>query len=161
MANIIAVHRREIAQINCKRWQEALRSLEEYGKLIDPELGRQIEAIRYGAYTLERAILLGSEARDRLKDARLYVLFSTAQCRLGLERVIEGAAAGGANVFQLREKQLSDRELLATARNVRRWTRQADALFIVNDRPDIVRFADADGVHLGQDDVPVKEARPF
>ncbi len=150
---------REIAQINCKRWQEALRSLEEYGKFIDPELGRQFEAIRYSAYTLERAILLGSAARDRLKDARLYVLISAAQCRLGLEQVIERAAAGGANVFQLRDKQLSDRELLATARNVRRWTRQADALFIVNDRPDIARLAEADGVHLGQDDVPVKEAR--
>ncbi|HEY2908681.1 MAG TPA: thiamine phosphate synthase, partial [Gemmataceae bacterium] len=116
-------------------------------------------AIRYSAYTLERAIMLGLAARDRLRDARLYVLLSSAQCGLGLERVIERAAAGGANVFQLREKQLSDRDLLATAKNVRRWTRQADALFIVNDRPDIARFAEADGVHLGQDDVPVKEAR--
>ena len=62
-------------------------------------------------------------------------------------------------VFQLREKSLPDRELLERARNVRRWTRQAGALFIVNDRPDIARLAEADGVHLGQDDLPVEAAR--
>jgi thiamine-phosphate pyrophosphorylase len=62
-------------------------------------------------------------------------------------------------VFQLREKTLSDRELIERARNVRRWTRAAGALFIVNDRPDIARLAEADGVHLGQDDLSVKDAR--
>jgi thiamine-phosphate pyrophosphorylase len=51
---------------------------------------------------------------------------------------------------QLREKSLPDRELLARARNVRRWTRDARLLFIVNDRPDIARLCEADGVHLGQ-----------
>ena len=62
-------------------------------------------------------------------------------------------------MIQLREKELSDGELLQRARQVRRWTRQAGVLFIVNDRPDIARLAEADGVHLGQDDLPVKEAR--
>ena len=56
-------------------------------------------------------------------------------------------------------RTLSDRELLERARDVRRWTRQAGVLFIVNDRPDIARLVEADGVHLGQDDLPVKEAR--
>jgi thiamine-phosphate pyrophosphorylase len=59
----------------------------------------------------------------------------------------------------LREKTLADRELLERARNVRRWTRQAGVLFILNDRPDLARLAEADGVHLGQDDLPVREAR--
>src|SRR5207248_6725982 len=58
-----------------------------------------------------------------------------------------------------RQKELSDRELLERAREIRRWTREAGALFIVNDRPDIARLVEADGVHLGQDDLPVKEAR--
>jgi thiamine-phosphate pyrophosphorylase len=62
-------------------------------------------------------------------------------------------------MFQLREKTLSDRDLLERAKNVRRWTREAGALFIVNDRPDIARLAEADGVHLGQDDLRVAEAR--
>src|SRR4051794_10471359 len=59
----------------------------------------------------------------------------------------------------MREKDLPDRELLERARQLRQWTRQAGVLFIVNDRPDIARLVEADGVHLGQDDLPVREAR--
>src|SRR5207237_814061 len=98
-------------------------------------------------------------ARQRLRDARLYVLLSGASCVAALDWTIAEAAAGGAAVIQLREKELSDRELLARARQVRRWTRQVEVLFIVNDRPDIARLVEADGVHLGQDDLPVREAR--
>src|SRR5205823_5073266 len=56
-------------------------------------------------------------------------------------------------------KSLSDRQLLERARQVRRWTRAAGVLFIMNDRPDIARLAEADGVHVGQDELPVKEVR--
>ncbi len=150
---------REVAQVNLKRLQEGFRTLEEFGKLHGPDLGRIIEALRYRSYTLERAILLGADARQRLADARLYVLLTRARCAAALDWTIQEAAAGGATIFQLREKSRSDRELLALARDVRRWTRQAGALFIVNDRPDIARLVEADGVHLGQDDMPVKEAR--
>src|SRR5206468_11654961 len=80
-------------------------------------------------------------------------------CARSLDWTIQEAAAGGASMFQLREKQMDDRALLERARKVRRWTRQAGALFIMNDRPDIARLVEADGVHLGQDDMPVKEAR--
>src|SRR5204862_4332083 len=76
-----------------------------------------------------------------------------------LDWTIREAAAGGADVFQLREKSLTDRDLLERARDVRRWTRETGTLFIVNDRPDIARLVEADGVHLGQDDMSVKEAR--
>src|SRR5205085_7136644 len=102
---------------------------------------------------------LGADARERLADARLYVLLSAGGCRAALDWTIAEAADGGAQVFQLREKQLGDRELLERARDVRRWTRKAGVLFIVNDRPDVARLAEADGVHLGQDDLPVREAR--
>src|SRR5205085_7154473 len=76
-----------------------------------------------------------------------------------LDWTIAEVAAGGAHIIQLREKGLADRELLERARNVRRWTRQAGLLFIVNDRPDIARLVEADGVHLGQDDLPLHAAR--
>jgi thiamine-phosphate pyrophosphorylase len=76
-----------------------------------------------------------------------------------MDWVIEQAASGGASMFQLREKTLPDRELIERARSVRRWTQKANALFIVNDRPDIARLVGADGVHLGQDDLSVKDAR--
>jgi thiamine-phosphate pyrophosphorylase len=99
---------------NSKRLQEALRSLEEYGKLRSARLGQAIEQLRYRAYTLERAIALGGAARHRLANARLYVLVSAR-----LHRGARTDHRGGGRrrgVFQLREKNLSDRELLDRAR---------------------------------------------
>jgi thiamine-phosphate pyrophosphorylase len=150
---------RDVVQVNLKRLQESLRSLEEFGKIHNSYLGRAVEQLRYRAYTLERAILLGALARHRLQGARLYVLLSASQCTAALDWTIAEAASGGAHIVQLREKNLPDRELLERALQVRRWTCQAGVLFIVNDRPDIARLVEADGVHLGQDDLPVKEAR--
>jgi thiamine-phosphate pyrophosphorylase len=149
----------DVARINFKRLQEALRSLEEFGKVLAPQLVPGLEAVRYQAYTLERAVGLGIDARRRLENAWLYVLLTGATCAGALDWTIRQAAEGGADVFQLREKTLSDRELLARARNVRRWTRETGTLFIVNDRPDIARLVEADGVHLGQEDMSVKAAR--
>jgi thiamine-phosphate pyrophosphorylase len=149
----------QVAAVNLKRLQEALRSLEEFGKVFGPELGREIEVLRYRAYTLERAIVTGARARGRLAGAKLYVLLTGGTCASSLDWTIEHAAAGGADIIQLREKSLSDKELYARARDVREWTRRANVLFIVNDRPDVARLVEADGVHLGQDDLPVKAAR--
>ena len=150
---------RDVVQVNLKRLQESLRSLEEFGKIHNSRLGRDMEHLRYRAYTLERAILLGAVARQRLQGARLYVLLSASQCTAALDWTIAEAASGGAHIVQLREKNLPDRELLERALQMRRWTRQAGVLFIVNDRPDIARLVEADGIHLGQDDLPVKDAR--
>ena len=73
--------------------------------------------------------------------------------------VVGEALAGGTDVIELREKNLSDRELLSRAREIRILTAQARARFILNDRPDLARLAGADGVHLGQDDVSIRDAR--
>jgi thiamine-phosphate pyrophosphorylase len=126
---------------------------------VSPAFGQAMEAVRYRAYTLERTLVLGVPARRRLADARLYVLVTLAQCRLSLAGTIAEAAAGGAQVVQLREKNLDDKALLARASEVRRLTRAAGILFIMNDRPDLALLSDADGVHLGQDDMSVREAR--
>lgn len=149
----------QVALVNLKRLQEALRSLEEFGKLFGTGFARHVEVLRYRSYTLERAVVRGGEARRRLTDARLYVLLTGSQCPASLDWTIARAAAGGATVFQLREKSLTDAELVARARDVRRWTRAANALFVINDRPDVARLVGADGVHLGQDDLPVADAR--
>ena len=148
-----------VVQAACKRLQEALRCLEEYGKLHSADLGHAVEAVRYRSYTLERSLLLGTTTRQRLADARLYVLVTGSLCVASLEWTIKEAVAGGAQIIQLREKQLTDRELLERARNVRRWTRAARALFIMNDRPDIARLSEADGVHVGQEELGVKDVR--
>ena len=102
----------DVAQANLKRLQEALRSLEEFGKVRGAELGQRLEALRYRSYTLEKAIVAGAAARRRLEDTRLYVLLTGARCKLSLERTIAEVAAGGADVIQLREKGLTDLDLL-------------------------------------------------
>jgi thiamine-phosphate pyrophosphorylase len=148
-----------VLSANFKRLQESLRSLEEYGKLANQRLAPEFERLRYESYTLERAVVMGTTARQRLVDARLYVLLSSEECQSALDWTIQESAAGGAQIIQLREMVLSDSELLDIARRVRQWTRKAGVLFIVNNRPDIARLVDADGVHLGQEDMPVREAR--
>lgn len=75
--------------------------------------------------------------------------------------MVEAQIRGGADVIQLREKQLSKRERLELGLKVRRLTRTHDVLFIVNDDVDLALILDADGVHLGQNDIPIQFARPL
>jgi thiamine-phosphate pyrophosphorylase len=95
------------------------------------------------------------DRRARLDDARLYFVAD----RAGMARALEGALRGGADLFQLRDKDASDDELLAAAQTARARCHAAGALFLVNDRPDLARACGADGVHVGQDDMPVAQAR--
>jgi thiamine-phosphate pyrophosphorylase len=151
----------DVARVNLKRLQEALRGLEEYGKIINPAFAAGIEGLRYRVYSLERAIVDNIPTRERLSTVRLCVLLTGSQCLASMDWTIREAATGGATMFQLREKDLDDARLLERARELRRVTRELGVLFIVNDRPDIARLADADGVHLGQDDLPIRAARRF
>ncbi len=150
---------RAVIQINGQRLQEALRSLEEYGKVQSPDFGRIVEKLRYRSYTLEQALSLGQDARDRLAHARLYLLVSKASCAASIAWTIREALAGGVSIVQLREKHKTDRELVEIAQEVRAVTSEVGAIFIINDRPDLARLTRADGVHLGQDDLSVHAAR--
>lgn len=75
------------------------------------------------------------------------------------EQWLDAVLAGGARIVQLRDKDCNDRRLLAKAQYFRRKTREAGALFLVNDRADIALLADADGIHVGQNDLPIEEIR--
>jgi thiamine-phosphate pyrophosphorylase len=99
------------------------------------------------------------EPRSILRNARLYVLITESLCRVAWFETAAAVLAGGADVLQLREKGLSDRELLRRAQRLAALCREFGALFIVNDRPDIASLSGADGVHLGQDDMTVADAR--
>ena len=142
-----------------KRLPEALRSIEEYVKIVDPEMAGRIEAIRYSAYTLEQRLALRGARAGRFAKTRLYVIVTASLCRGGWLEVAAAAIDGGANCLQLREKDLEDGELLARARRLSALCRQHGVLFIMNDRPDLALLSDADGVHLGQTDMSVAEAR--
>jgi thiamine-phosphate pyrophosphorylase len=150
---------RAVLTANFKRAAEALRSLEEYGKLVDVWIAGRFEVLRYDVYTLEKLMMTAVQAYRTLDDRRLMVLVGGLPTMGDLTWIVGEVLAGGADVIQLREKGLPDRELLTRAREVRILTAQAGARFIMNDRPDLARLAGADGVHLGQDDVSVRDAR--
>jgi thiamine-phosphate pyrophosphorylase len=95
------------------------------------------------------------ERRQRLHDARLYFVAD----RAGMRRALDGALAGGADLFQLRDKSASDAQLLGAADDARERCHAAGALFLLNDRPDLAVACGADGVHVGQDDMPVARVR--
>jgi thiamine-phosphate pyrophosphorylase len=90
---------------------------------------------------------------------RLYALLTERWCARPWRETAGLILEGGADVLQLREKDLPARDLLARARLLRDLTAAAGALLIVNDRPDVAFLSGADGVHLGQDDLPPREAR--
>lgn len=149
----------DVAQAACKRVQEALRSLEEFGKLWSTTSAAQLERLRYTIYTLEKGLLLTDISSRTLGERRLYLLATESACPHGLGPAVRGALAGGVGIVQLREKELPERRLIDLARRVREWTREANALFIMNDRADLAVVTEADGVHVGQDELSVKEAR--
>jgi thiamine-phosphate pyrophosphorylase len=95
----------------------------------------------------------------RARQWRLCLLLTEAQCRLPWETVLERAILGGVDAVQVREKHLDARELVARARAVRAICAPRGVATIVNDRLDVALAADADGVHLGTADLPVREAR--
>jgi thiamine-phosphate pyrophosphorylase len=143
-----------------RRTAEALRSLEEFTKLSDIWLSGRFEILRYDTYTLEKLVLTAVRSHASLDDVRLCVLVGDSSPTLGhLTWIVSEALAGGAQMIQLRDKDLPDRERLTRAREVRILTHQARAAFILNDRPDLARLAGADGVHLGQDDLTTRDAR--
>ncbi len=148
-----------VAQANAKRVEESLRTLEEYGKVIDAEFAARCEQLRYRFYTVEQAIATTVSARERLAGCRLYLLVTDSTCPNGAGPLVRAALAGGVDAVQLREKDIPDRRLIDLAKRVREWTHAAGALFIINDRPDIAALVNADGVHVGQDDMTVREAR--
>jgi len=141
------------------RLTEAARVLGEYAKLCDPRAAAGAEKLRYGAYELEQRVVLRGGRRARFRRARLYVIITEALCRRPWLDTAAAALEGGAGCLQLREKGLPDGELLKRARALRELTANHGALFVLNDRPDLARLSAADGVHVGQDDLAVRDVR--
>jgi thiamine-phosphate pyrophosphorylase len=100
----------------------------------------------------------GPLRRERLRTARLYFVCD-ARPTTDLEALLRAALAGGADIVQLREKELGRAEIERAAATFRRIADTFSALFIVNDDPELARICDADGVHVGQDDVSAERAR--
>ena len=144
---------------NFARLQESLRSLEEYGKMVDAELASVFKQLRYRTYTLQRAVHTTGHGSERLAEARLYVLIDGGPSVDQFERLAHDLIGAGVDMIQLRDKRLADRELFERARLLRTWTEGTNTLLVINDRPDLAALVRADGVHVGQEELSVKDVR--
>lgn len=150
---------------NWKRLQEALRSLEEFSKPFPDSPASQFEALRYRCYTLERALAVNQSSKTKLQHARLYLLLDCLANQGHFRELASKLIAAGVDVIQLRDKQADDRTLLERGLMLRQLLREhagthgVAPLLIINDRPDLAVLCDADGVHVGQEELPVAAAR--
>ena len=147
---------------NSRRVQESLRTIEELAKLPDVKLDPdKFKQARFDLYTIEQNLLSRLLRQDKVKRLPgLYLIIDT-QALKGRSHVEVASQAirGGAKVVQLRDKVQSKRELLPIAEQLKKLCAEHDVLFIMNDHFDLALAVDADGLHLGQDDLPVKVAR--
>lgn len=148
-----------VCRASLERTKQSLRSLEEFGKVVSEELAPQFEALRYRLYTLEQAVAGTQHSLERLAGVRLCVLVDGGDSANEFETLVGQLLSAGVEMIQLRDKRLADAELVERARLLRQMTHNSPALVIINDRPDIAAAVDADGVHLGQEDMGVKDAR--
>jgi len=104
-------------------------------------------------------VLSGTERRARMATARLYLVCDARGDGRDLAGFLDAALRGGVDLLQLRDKEADDDALLAAAPLFRAAAEAHGALFVLNDRPDLVAATGADGVHVGQDDLPIAAAR--
>jgi thiamine-phosphate pyrophosphorylase len=143
-----------------KRLGEALRTIEEYLKTIDPAAAAKVESIRYRFYDIEsRLAMTRVSPACGFANVRLYVLITESICKKQWLEAAESAIAGGADCLQLREKNRDSSDFLTRAKAFVQLCNRHNVISIINDRPDIAILSSADGVHVGQDDLPAREVR--
>jgi thiamine-phosphate pyrophosphorylase len=145
----------DLLQANFCRVQEALRVLEEYGKLDRPQMALACKQMRYRVYTIESKLTVPLR-HQQLQNALLYLVTSMEE---DLLETIETSLQNGLTLVQYRDKEGNDTRRWENTLKIKQLCQEYGALFIVNDRVDLALAVDADGVHLGQQDVPISIAR--
>ena len=147
---------------NSRRVQESLRTLEELAKIPGTKLdSEKFKQARFNLYTIEQKLLSRLLRKDKTRHLPgLYVIIDT-QALKGRNPIEAASQAikGGAKTIQLRDKLGYKKELLPIAQQLRNICAEHNVLFIVNDYLDLALATDADGLHLGQDDLPIPVAR--
>lgn len=146
----------ELKLANMKRVQEGIRSIEESLKVVDQyDDAKFFESLRYESYDLEAELF-----RKKYVHEDLYLILSEENSNgRNSKEVLEIALKSGVRVVQYREKTKSKREQMIECCELIQLIRQYGALFIVNDHLDVALTSGADGVHLGQDDLPIEQVR--
>jgi thiamine-phosphate pyrophosphorylase len=154
----------DLVTANAKRVEESLRVMEELAKL--PEMSSilnsaRFEQARFALYTLERDLVSKISRRDKItRMLGLYVILDR-QFLAGRDEldIASQIIHGGARVIQLRDKQSKKGELLLVAQKLKEFCSKLDVLFIINDYLDLAMAVDADGIHIGQEDLPLPVIR--
>ena len=149
----------QIISSNSGRVQEALRVIEEFSRQHNQELAKVAAEIRYEIYTLEVELLSFckfKKSEEILKENDLYVITDQKE---NLLETIEAILTAGVKIIQHRFKKGTDKDHLEEAIEIKNLCKKYNSLFIINDRVDIALASNADGIHLGQDDLDLKTAR--
>ncbi len=149
----------KIISSNSARVQEALRVIEEFSRNHNNKLSKIASEIRYEIYTLEIELLNFNTRKSAQSIINENNLYSITDNRENLLEIIEQILLGGVKIIQHRFKEGNDKDHLKEAIEIYNLCKKYNSLFIVNDRLDIALASNADGVHLGQDDIDIKTAR--
>ncbi len=152
-------HLSELVKANFSRAEESLRVMEEFSRLEKPTLSRNLMDLRFLAYQLEKQLLSCLAKKDKLAKIGIYLIADERIAGKPYEEIVGKALEGGIRFLQFRDKSSNTRELWEKSFIVRELTQKYSAVLIINDRVDIALSINADGVHLGKEDLPVKEAR--
>jgi len=149
-SNIIGIYR-----ANFKRAQEACRVIEEVSKLNSISLAKYFESLRYKLYDIEQEVVKVTEFPSQC----LYALVTKSLCKKDPLDIVKMIRDGGADILQLREKEMEDGDFFEWSASVVKELKGSDTKLIINDRVHIAQLLDVQGVHLGQGDLPLKEVR--
>ena len=153
----------EIVRVNMRRTEEAIRALEEFSKVIDSRIGENFKDIRFQLYSLEKDLgrkTATSEKRKAIRDWRLYVILDRDLMGNGdPAEIAKAVASAGAKVIQWRDKEGSTQEVVKVVSRLKEDKALQNIKIIINDRVDLTLITGADGVHLGQEDLSIPEAR--
>ncbi len=148
-----------VAAAASRRAAEALRTLSEYGKIVNPVLAAEFEKIRYGLYEVEPLLLADGTLRRRLAGAMLYVKITSEFCSAATLVTAREAIDGGADMLQIREREMADGQFFRHGEEMLELCRSKKVILITGGRPHIASLIDAGGVHQEPGDLPVNLTR--
>ena len=150
---------RDLVPAAAERVTQAMRCLEEYGKIACSDLGQAFKSLRYQAYDVLAKTELRLMKNKNINNCHLYLLIDCSLPKEDFSSYVEQLAKSGVDAFQIRDKQADGAQLVAYTELALAACRNHESLVFVNDRLDVAIAAQADGVHLGQDDIRIADAR--
>ena len=148
----------DVASAGLKRAQEALRVIEEFAQLHSPIAAAAAAKARYGLYAAEQQLFIAAP-RNATLVSPVMVVFNNMYVRDDWRDVLGSLLQAGARLFQLREKNLPTRNFVAHAQAFQAVVRPHGGVTVINDRADVAAATGSEGVHLGQDDLSIDQAR--